>query len=387
MSASTNARGSNAAPSRGAYRAGDDELRVRLHHVVLLDERLFGELPVHGEPARVPPLGAQRLHLPRVEDRGERLDALPQRRRVVVEVDPRAPAPHLAPHRHEVDVVRLQVVLGERLALRDEGVRAVEAVAPAVERAGEPALARPAALDDPDAAVAAGVLERAHAHVVGAHHDDRLVEDLVLDEVVRLRDLLEPARHLPDPRPEQLGLQLVEVRVVVALLAAPGPGPPSRRAPGAPTTSDPRSPRRAPARILVPIGTIRRAHGTDDRTAPADVDVLVVGAGITGIYQLYRAREAGLLRAAARGRRRRRRHVVLEPLPRARGSTPRATRTATCSRRSCSTSGSGRSTSPSSRRPSATSTTWSTGSTSGATCASAPRSPRRCTTRRRARGP
>ena len=44
-----------------------------------------------------------------------RLDALPQRRRVVVEVDPRAPAPHLAPHRHEVDVVGLQVVLGERL--------------------------------------------------------------------------------------------------------------------------------------------------------------------------------------------------------------------------------------------------------------------------------
>ena len=31
-----------------------------------------------------------------------------------------------------------------------------------------------------------------------------------------------------------------------------------------------------------------------------DVDVLVVGAGITGIYQLYRAREAGFLRAAAR---------------------------------------------------------------------------------------
>lgn len=26
---------------------------------------------------------------------------------------------------------------------------------------------------------------------------------------------------------------------------------------------------------------------------PTDVDVLVVGAGITGIYQLYRAREAG----------------------------------------------------------------------------------------------
>src|SRR4051812_39349225 len=36
-----------------------------------------------------------------------------------------------------------------------------------------------------------------------------------------------------------------------------------------------------------PIGTIRRVP------SGRDVDVLVVGAGITGIYQLYRAREAG----------------------------------------------------------------------------------------------
>ena len=71
------------------------------------------------------------------------------------------------------------------------------------------------------AAVAAGVLERPHTHVLGAHHDDRLVEELVLDEVAGLGDLLEPAGHLPDPRPEQLGLHLVEVRVEVALLGDP----------------------------------------------------------------------------------------------------------------------------------------------------------------------
>ena len=80
---------------------------------------------------------------------------------------------------------------------------------------------RPPTLDDPDAAMAAGVLEGPHAQVVGAQHDDRLVEDLVLDEVARLRDLLEPARHLPDPRPQQLGLHLVEVGVEVALLGNP----------------------------------------------------------------------------------------------------------------------------------------------------------------------
>ena len=201
-------------------------------------------------------------------------------------------------------------------ALRDGGVLAVEAVAPPVERAREPALARPATLDDPDAAMAAGVLERAHAHVVGAQHDDRLIEDLVLDEVARLRDLLEPARHLPDPRPQQLGLHRVEVGVEVALLAEPGPGTPSRRAPGVPTTSDPRSPRRALPYEPRRYRSDRSVHGDRPMT------------------RRRRRRRAGrrrrhhrhlpavprprsrVLRAAARGRRRRRRHVVLEPLPR-----------------------------------------------------------------------
>ena len=135
-----------------------------------------------------------------------------------VEVDPRAAAPHLAAHGHEVDVARLQVVLGEPLAPRHGGVRAVSAVAPPVERAREPVLARAAALDEPHAPMAARVLECPHAHVVGAHHDHRLVEELVLDEVVRLRDLLEPARHLPHARPQQLDFHLVEVGVEVALL-------------------------------------------------------------------------------------------------------------------------------------------------------------------------
>ena len=66
---------------------------------------------------------------------------------------------------------------------------------------------------DPDAAVAAGVLECPDAQVVGSEDDDRLVEELVLDDVVRGRDLLEAARHLPDPRPQQLGLHRVELRI------------------------------------------------------------------------------------------------------------------------------------------------------------------------------
>ena len=130
------AAGRTAGRRAAGNRVRDHQLRVRLHHVVLLDERFIGELPVHREPARVPPLGAQRLHLPGVEDGGERLEALAQRRRVVVEVDPRAPAPRprTAPATRSMSS-GLQVVLGERPPLGDEGVRAVEAVAPAVERA------------------------------------------------------------------------------------------------------------------------------------------------------------------------------------------------------------------------------------------------------------
>ncbi len=86
-----------------------------LEHVVLLEERLLGELPVDGEAARVPPLGPQRLHLPGVEDGGERLDALAQRRGVVVEVDPGAPAPHLAPHRRQVDVAPARRLCSEKV--------------------------------------------------------------------------------------------------------------------------------------------------------------------------------------------------------------------------------------------------------------------------------
>ena len=199
----------------------DDELRMRLGDVVGLDERLDGQLPVDGQAAGVPPLGLQRLHLPGVEARGERFEAVAERRCVEIEVDPRAAAPGLASDGREVEVAGLHVVLGERPAARDGGVLAVGSVAPAVERAGEPALAGAATDGHPDAAVATGVLERGDPEVLGAHHEDRLVEDLVLGEVARTGDLLEPAGHLPDPGPEVVDLGLVEVGVVVALLGHP----------------------------------------------------------------------------------------------------------------------------------------------------------------------
>ena len=99
-------------------------------------------------------------------------------------------------------------------------------------------------------------------------------------------------------------------------------------------------------------------------------DAIVIGAGISGMYQLHRLRELGPARAGVRGRRRRRRHLVLEPLSRAPASTPRAGPTATPSPTSCCASGSGASTSRPSRRRCATATSSPTSSTCAATSSS-----------------
>ena len=46
------------------------------------------------------------------------------------------------------------------------------------------------------------------------------------------------------------------------------------------------------------------------------LDAIVVGAGFAGLYVLHRLRGMGLTRPGVRAGRRRRRHLVLEPLPR-----------------------------------------------------------------------
>ena len=200
---------------------GRQQLRVGLRDVVALHERRHRQLPVHRQPARLPPLDAQRLHLPGVVDGRERLEAVAQRRGVVVEVDPRAPAPELAPDRHAgADPPGSRLCSSNSSGSQHEGVVSVDAPAPAVERADEGAPI-PVAFHQLYAAMAAGVVVGPDVLAVDADHDDRLVEDLVLDVVAGLGDLLESARHLPHPRPEQLVLQRVELRVVVPLLGDP----------------------------------------------------------------------------------------------------------------------------------------------------------------------
>src|SRR5579883_2592106 len=107
--------------------------------------------------------------MPRIHRRGEGLDALPQRRRVAVEVHERATAPRLAPHRNEIDVAGLEVVIGEGAPLGHTGIRAVHAVAPTVKRALKAPRTVPGTADEADAAVTARVLEGSDHHVVASH--------------------------------------------------------------------------------------------------------------------------------------------------------------------------------------------------------------------------
>ena len=103
-----------------------------------------------------------------------------------------------------------------------------------------------------------------------------------------------------------------------------------------------------------------------------DYDTIVIGAGITGLYQLYRLRELGLSvrvfeaggpASAAPG---------IGIATQAAASIPRVTPTATRSQRNCWTNGTGRSISLPSRRPSATSITSRTSSTCAGTSSSIP---------------
>ena len=172
----------------GVPHAGDDELRVRLHHVVLLLERLLGELPVHREPGT-------RTTTRRAATRPSRRRGWWRPARCTARSGGASSSRliHAQPPQVSHCTGTRSMSPGWRLCSREACaaaaravLRAVLAVAPAVERAGEAALAgAPPLARTLHAAVAAGVLEGPHLAVVGAHDDHRLVEDLVLDEVAR----------------------------------------------------------------------------------------------------------------------------------------------------------------------------------------------------------
>src|SRR5262245_2147246 len=209
--------------------------------------------------------------------------------------------------------------------------------------------------------MAARVLERQDAEVVGPYDDRGLIEDLVFDEVARGGDLLESARHLPDTRPQSLDLQLVELRVEIPLLANPVPVLHCMRyRERRPVLLHDRH--TGPSRVRPRLWRPKRqwydtwpsptrdatSRGAPGSTSTCSSSVPGSPASTNSIARVKPGSRCSCSRrATASGGR-----GSGTGTP-GHGSTPRATATATCSRRRSSRSGSGKSTSPGSRRPSA----------------------------------
>jgi hypothetical protein len=102
----------------------------------------------------------------------------------------------------------------------------------------------------------------------------------------------------------------------------------------------------------------------------ASFDVVVVGAGFSGLYLLHRLRQAGFSALRGRHGRRRGRHLVLEPLSRCALRRGELGVQLLVQPRARDRSGSGPSATPASPRSCATRSTWPTGSTCVATSAS-----------------
>ena len=166
-----------------AVTRGDDELRMGLGDVIGLDERLDRELPVHGEwhayhhSVRTTPSSTRRGPC-----RG--LEESRNGGAVRVQVDPRAPA-HVSHRTGTRSMSPASRLCSENSAVGAPTCWRRRGVAPAMERAREPFSHVPAAAATRHTAVSTQVLERVHADVGVAHHDHRLVEDLVGHEVVR----------------------------------------------------------------------------------------------------------------------------------------------------------------------------------------------------------
>ncbi len=200
------------------HRRGLLQLRMRAHDVVAFHEGFHRHLPVGRQDGGVPPFRLQLAHTVRLDPVGHRADRVAVGRGVVVEIDEGATAPQLDAARPQRQVGLVQLGLAEHVLAVDEGVLAFGVPAPAVEGADEPwrlAVAVPAFLDERHAAVAAGVMEGFHA-VLAADHDHRLAEDGVLHPVADIGNLLEPASHLPDVRPQVLAFEAIEFLVEIA---------------------------------------------------------------------------------------------------------------------------------------------------------------------------
>ena len=167
-----------------------------------------------------------------------------------VEVDEDERTPRLAPDVGQGEARRVEV--GEVTGVRVAGQRAVEAVDPAVVRAGEAAAGVAGRLqDERRAPVLARVEERPHTPVVLADQDHRTGHRVEAQEVARLRQLVEVGREQPRAPEDVLALQVVDGVVAVALRRHQGQDREPLRILGA---------RRFPARLVQDRLDHRRAH-------------------------------------------------------------------------------------------------------------------------------
>ena len=184
-----------------------DTARVGLLDVVGLHEGLLGGLPVHRQALAHVGFDVAVLDVEVLEVLRQHAQKLLEGLGVVIEVDEHEPAPGAHPHGPQAVAVGAHV--GEVPVFRQVDQLAVQVVLPAMKRAFEGlAETRGLRVAQRRAAVHAGVAERLDRAVLVAHHNGRQRANVVNVVVARLRDVLLPASHLPNPRP-----QLVEFRL------------------------------------------------------------------------------------------------------------------------------------------------------------------------------
>ena len=186
---------------------------MRARDVIRLHERLERGLPVRRIDHPLAPFEPHLLELEGVEDARERLEILAQRDAFGVHVDEQPAAPLI-----DLDRRQAGAVFGQRafpvLRVEDVDVLALEIEGPAMETADEATLRSAGAValawrvDQPAAAMRADIVERLDLVRSAAHDNDRVVGDLIGDEVADLGNLLDAASDLPDLGPQPLLLIL-----------------------------------------------------------------------------------------------------------------------------------------------------------------------------------
>jgi len=188
---------------------------VSRRRVVALDEGIDRGLPVGGQDGPLVPGEAHVLWLEGPKRSRQRIEPIEERLRVWIHVDEDPATPALT-----ANVAQTLELIGPRVELVltvDERALTIQGITPAVEGAPELSdAARP--LDQLATAVDAGVVEGLDAVFLGAHDENRLVADRVLQKRAHCGDLFLSTGHLPDLREESLVLERQELGIDVAPL-------------------------------------------------------------------------------------------------------------------------------------------------------------------------